>query len=141
MTSTLKVVKRINSITRDQPDDDNPYQCKNFSASSKSIFDCVALKYKTDVYICTLSDNKHVVYFCDDEKIVSQRFFSEDVRAIEVLPGAKFVLFCLATKIYVYTKSGTELYDCIESASPGVFAAAMVTLADLTDTLILASVS
>ena len=55
--------------------------------------------------------------------------------------GSKYTLFCLESKIYIYEKSGTELFDCVECKSPEIFAAICFEQSDLTSTLMIASLA
>lgn len=48
------------------------------------------------------------------------RHFSEEINSIEILPGARYTLFCLETKIYVYSRNSKDLFDIIHCASPTI---------------------
>jgi len=40
--------------------------------------------------------------------------FTESISKITVHDKAKFLIICFETKIYIYTKNGTELFDILE---------------------------
>ena len=46
------------------------------------------------------------------------KYFSESVTRIEILPSSRFTVFCLETKIYVYTRNGRDLHDIIDCHKP-----------------------
>jgi len=56
------------------------------------------------------------------------RHFTEEVKNIEILPGAKYTLFCLETKIYVYARNSKDLYDIIPCSNPIVCSAITTSL-------------
>ena len=58
------------------------------------------------------------------------RHFSEEVNIIEILPGAKYTLFCLETKIYVYSLNSKDLYDIVTCVSPTIYSAVIKQLDD-----------
>ena len=49
------------------------------------------------------------------------RHFSEEINNIEILPGAKFTIFSLETKIYVYSNNSKDLYDIVACVNPTVY--------------------
>ena len=51
------------------------------------------------------------------------RHFTEEISSIEILPGARYTLFCLETKIYVYSRNSKDLFDIISCVSPTVYSA------------------
>ena len=51
------------------------------------------------------------------------RHFTEEINSIEILPGAKYTLFCLETKIYIYARNSKDLYDIISCYTPTVCSA------------------
>lgn len=48
------------------------------------------------------------------------RHFTEEINSIEILPGARYTLFCLETKIYVYSRNSKDLHDIITCVSPTI---------------------
>ena len=58
------------------------------------------------------------------------RHFSEEINGIEILPGAKYTVFCLETKIYVYSKNSKDLYDIITCVTPTISSAIIKQLDD-----------
>lgn len=51
------------------------------------------------------------------------KHFSEEVTQIEILPGARYTVICLKTKIYIYTKNSSALYDIIDCSNPAISSA------------------
>ena len=47
----------------------------------------------------------------------------EDISAVEILPSARFMILCLQTKIYVYTRNGMDLHDIINCCRPRIYSA------------------
>ena len=58
------------------------------------------------------------------------RHFSEEINGVEILPGAKYTVFCLETKIYVYSKNSRDIYDIISCVSPTISSAVIKQLDD-----------
>ena len=51
------------------------------------------------------------------------RHFTEEINSIEILPSARYTLFCLETKIYVYSTNSKDLFDIISCINPTVYSA------------------
>ena len=58
------------------------------------------------------------------------RHFSEVVNSIEILPGAKYTVFCLESSIYVYSKNSKDLYDIVACVSSTISSAVIKQLDD-----------
>ena len=63
-------------------------------------------------------------------KRTNVRHFSEEIKSIEILPGAKYTIFCLETKVYVYSNNSKDLYDIIACVNPTVYSAIIKQLDD-----------
>lgn len=61
-------------------------------------------------------------------KISYQKHFSEEISDIETLKDSKYTVFCLQTKIYLFSLNGRELFDIIPCCNPQVYSAICKTL-------------
>ena len=48
-------------------------------------------------------------------------YFSEEISEIETLKDSKYTVFCLQTKIYVYSQNGRQLFDIITCCNPTIY--------------------
>ena len=51
------------------------------------------------------------------------QYFSEEISEIETLKDSRYTVFCLQTKIYVYSHNGRCLFDIITCCNPAIYAA------------------
>jgi hypothetical protein len=50
-------------------------------------------------------------------------YFSEEISEIETLKDSKYTVFCLQTKIYVFSQNGRQLFDIITCCNPTIYSA------------------
>lgn len=58
------------------------------------------------------------------------RHFNEKINNIEILSGAKYTIFNLETKIYVYSNNSKDLFDIIDCVNPTVYSSIIKQLDD-----------
>lgn len=58
------------------------------------------------------------------------RHFNENINNIEILSGAKYTIFNLETKIYVYSNNSKDLFDIIDCVNPTVYSSIIKQLDD-----------
>ena len=116
------------------------------------LFKCVALQHKTKDYVVVLRDKPNQAIFVSIQNEVAEpkadqagqhllfsspqkskeqkygrrtdvRHFTEEINSIEILPGARYTLFALETKIYVYSRNSKDLFDIISCVSPTIYTA------------------
>jgi hypothetical protein len=63
-------------------------------------------------------------------KRVFVRYFSEEISDIEILKGGHYTVFCLQTKLYIYSRNGRDLYDIIPCCNPTIYSAISKSLSD-----------
>ncbi len=50
-------------------------------------------------------------------------YFSEEISEIETLKNSKYTVFCLQTKLYIFSQNGRQLFDIITCCNPTVYSA------------------